>query len=74
VTGTPWGDIPDLFTAWRLLWDHVNGGRRRREPVSLGDPRHRYDRPYVMVPDESATWEANPWVWALTFKRVEASR
>lgn len=27
MTGTPWGDIPDLFTAWRLAWDSINGAR-----------------------------------------------
>lgn len=44
MTGIPWGDIPDLFTAWRLVWTHING------PES---------------------WEANPYVWALTFKLIE---
>lgn len=27
MTGTPWGDIPDLFTAWRLVWDSINAKR-----------------------------------------------
>ena len=49
VTGTPWSDIPDLFTAWRLLWDHING-----------------DRP-------GASWSESPWVWAISFKRVESA-
>ena len=44
MTGIPWSDIPDLFTAWRLAWVHING------PES---------------------WDANPYVWAISFKVVQ---
>lgn len=72
VTGTPWGDILDLFTAWRLLWDHINGTRRRREYLGSDDPEYSHDKPYRTVIDTSARWEADPWVWVLTFKPVGA--
>jgi hypothetical protein len=45
MTGIPWSDIPDLHTAWRLGWEHINGKR--------------------------APWSKNPWVWAVSFKRVQ---
>lgn len=44
MTGTPWGDMPTLYDAWRVTWDHANAKR--------------------------APWTSNPWVWALTFRRV----
>ena len=31
MTGTPWADIPDLFAAWRLGWDFINGDRMSYE-------------------------------------------
>lgn len=52
------------------LWDRINGARRRRVPLMVGDPDYRLDRPWKTVIDTSARWEANPWVWAITFKPV----
>jgi hypothetical protein len=56
--------------SFAVLWDEINGDRQRREWLGVGDPDYTDDRPYRMVADESARWSANPWVWALTFKRV----
>jgi len=52
------------------LWDRVNGKRRRREYLHLGDPSYTL-KPWRTVVDTSAAWAANPWVWAITFRRVE---
>lgn len=52
------------------LWDKVNGHRRVREYLEIGDPGYTLDRPYRTVIDESTRWEANPFVWAVSFRRV----
>lgn len=52
------------------LWDKVNGHRRVREYLEMGDPGYTLGRPYRTVIDESTRWEANPFVWAVSFRRV----
>jgi hypothetical protein len=64
------GDQPHRLP-YADLWDQINGKRRRREYLSIGDPGHTADRPWRTVIDESAAWAANPWIWAITFKKVE---
>lgn len=56
--------------AFHRRWDELNGHRRRREYLQLGDPRAARGRPWRTVIDESASWAANPWIWALTFRRL----
>ncbi len=51
-------------------WDAINGSRRRREYLQLGDPGYTAARPWRTVTDTSAQWSANPWIWALTFRRL----
>lgn len=53
--------------AYAYRWNAINGKRRRREPRELGDPGVGL---YRTVVDEDATWKSNPWIWALTFRRV----
>ena len=58
-------------TGFHRLWDEINGERRLRvEEIDEGGPTGRWRT----VIDRSAAWESNPWVWALTFKRVEQPR
>lgn len=45
------------------LWDSINGKRRRRRWDSVSEQ-------WRVVIDESARWELNPWVWAITFRRL----
>lgn len=56
--------------AFAKRWDAINGKRRRRECLSLGDPGYTASHPWRTVVDESAAWSANPWVFALTFRRL----
>jgi len=45
------------------------------EDARLGDQPHRL--PFADLWEQingDGSWDANPWVWALTFKRVEANR
>ncbi len=59
---------PSYRRGYAALWDQINGKRRRREYLQLGEfgyPGYR-----VTVIDESTRWDANPWVWAVTFKRL----
>lgn len=46
------------------LWDSINGERRVKVPK--GWPEFGT----TTETDRSAAWAANPWVWALTFRRV----
>jgi hypothetical protein len=52
------------------LWDSINGARKVRVPVALGHPRYGIGDGCVTEIDRSGSWEANPWVWAITFARV----
>lgn len=56
--------------AFKERWDVINSRRRRREWLAVGDPEYTVDRPWRTIVDESACWAANPWVWALTFRRL----
>jgi hypothetical protein len=50
------------------LWDSINGSPR---PMLDDDGKpvlDDNDRPIMIA---SRSWESNPWVWALTFRRVE---
>lgn len=62
MTNTPWGHIPDLFTAWRFVWDSLHGARRIRVP------KRWPDLGFTTTIDASAAWENNPFVWARTFR------
>jgi hypothetical protein len=56
--------------AFAKRWDAINSKRRRREYLSPSDPGYTADRPWRTVVDESAAWAANPFVWAMTFRRI----
>lgn len=45
VAGVPWSEMPDLYTAFRVLWDALNAKR-------------------------GYSWNDNPFVWVLSFRRV----
>lgn len=50
--------------SYAVLWDGINGSRRRlKENLETGEMH--------AVIDTSSRWAANPWIWALTFKRHE---
>lgn len=56
--------------AYASAWESLNGKRRRREYLRRGDPRCKPGRPWRTVVDTSASWDANPFVWALTVRRL----
>lgn len=59
----------DARATFAALWERINGERRARvEEIDESGPTGRSR----VVVDRSASWAANPWVWALTFKRIEA--
>ena len=64
------GPFAGAVDAYATMWDAINGKRRRREELFLGDPGYTVDRPWRAVVDESAAWAANPWVWAVSFRRI----
>jgi hypothetical protein len=66
--GARWENMQRM--AFEERWNSINGRRRRREEVHLGDPGYMVDRPWRTVVDESASWASNPWVWAITFRRT----
>ncbi len=73
MAGTPCFDQTLSNTArgaYAVAWDAINGARRRREELSVGDPGYTVERPWRTVVDESARWSANPFVWAITFRRI----
>lgn len=52
------------------IWDRINGKSR---PMLDDDGRRVLDdsdRPIMVA---SRSWASNPWVWALTFKRIEGT-
>ena len=60
----------DPVAAYRKAWDHFNGTRRLREYLKPGE-RNYGRRQWRTVVDTSVRSEANPWVWALTFRREQ---
>lgn len=55
---------PTERKAFAVGWDAINGKRRRREHIPLGDPGYGMMRTVV---DETASWDSNPWVWTVSF-------
>jgi hypothetical protein len=74
-----WGDVTrdrcaTAKDAFRALWDSINGKRAGKTDKTSHSPRKRGAT--VKVEEKLARlapycWSANPWVWAITFKRVE---
>jgi len=63
----PFGSIPPTWkNTFRLLWDSINGGRTML--FEYEDDRGVVHKERVPA---NYGWDANPWVWALTFKKVE---
>lgn len=63
--------IEDARATYGAMWDQINGARRRREYLTIGDPRYTARRPWRTVIDTSAALAATPWVWAVTFSPLE---
>lgn len=55
----------DARATFGALWDQINGERRVRVQTDL------ISRPRKTELDRSGSWAANPWVWVLTFRRVD---
>ena len=43
---------------------------KERPIIMAAESGYTVDRPWRTVIDESAAWAANPWVFALTFRRL----
>jgi hypothetical protein len=58
------------------LWDSINGAREPRHIKRRSKRGKRTDRYEATHPKKTApySWAANPWVWVVGFKRVEAAR
>lgn len=57
--------------AFAALWEQINGKRRRREYLQVGDPGYTVERPWRTVVDDAFGWNRNPWVYAYTFRQLE---
>lgn len=58
----------DARPTFALLWDAING-KPRPMLDDDGDPVLGDDERPIMV--ASASWDANPWVWVVAFRRLE---
>lgn len=60
--------VPTARDVFRITWDDING---RAQPLLDDDGEPVLDdneRPIMIAPK---SWDSNPWVWAVTFKRIE---
>lgn len=57
-----YGDVLD----YRTLWNKINGKIRNRQ-FTLDDKSNKH---YIKGQIGEYSWEANPWVWAITFWRI----
>lgn len=65
---------PTYRSTFCELWNEINGKRPVMHYPQLGDPGYEpgYGRKRRSGEiDESASWTANPLVWAITFKRID---
>lgn len=61
---------PTARDAFRLLWDSINGKPR---PVLDDDGERVLDDDGRPIMDASRSWASNPWVWAVSFRKIEVS-
>jgi hypothetical protein len=55
---------------YAAAWDRAHAKRRRREYLQIGEQGYAIGRNWRTVADTSVLWAGNPWVWAITFRRV----
>jgi hypothetical protein len=60
----------DPVAAYRKAWDRAHAKRRRREYLQVDARGYAIGRNWRSVADASALWAGNPWVWAISFRRV----
>jgi hypothetical protein len=69
IPGYPYSATPrEQF--WQL-WQSINAARRPKLPSNPNSRRYARVQAWLESHPDTSSWDANPWVWAITFTRVE---
>lgn len=60
----------DALAEGALSYD-PNAALMRADELKEGDARYLFRTLWDRINGKTAPWDSNPWVWAITFKRVE---
>lgn len=73
--GCPGGDNGDRYAAveqYRALWDSINAANRPKLPSNPNSKRYARVKQWLDTHPDTTSWDSNPWVWVVEFKRLEA--
>lgn len=59
--------------SYRVLWESINAANRPKLPSNHRSKRYARVKAWLDKHPDTSSWDANPWVWVVEFRRVVAT-